>query len=435
MKKIKRKKISKFILNTSWIFAGNVAHAFFQFLLNIYVARVLTTEDYGLINYVISLITFFSSLGTLGFNGIITKKFADDEEKKDEYIGSAVIYRLFFSIIAVIILQFIGKITEKDNNILCLMIFCQSLTIVFGSFDLIIYWFRYKSQAKIVAILRLIAFAISALWRLLILQNSKNIVLYMLGVSVETIAFSTFLIIAFRKISHGNFKFKNDTARNLIKMSYPFIFSSILVTIYGQVDKLMLNAMINETAVAYYSVSLTLAGAISIIPQALIEGFRPDILSFRNKNIEKYKRRLMQLYCIIFWICIIYCLFITFFSKYIILILYGEKYLPAVSSLTLIVWYTSFSYLGAVNNIYMVAENKIKWVQVTTFVGAIVNVILNYILIPMLGVEGASLASLITQIITNFILLAIIPQLRENFIIIVKGITFIGIIDKKKKLS
>ena len=174
-----------------------------------------------------------------------------------------------------------------------------------------------------------------------------------------------------------------------------------------------------------------MAGAISIIPQALIEGFRPDILSFRNTDMEKYRRRLMQLYGLVFWLCIAYCLFTTFFAKYIILVLYGEKYLPAVGSLSLIVWYTSFSYFGAINNIYMVAENKIKWVQVTTFVGAIVNVILNYVFIPMFGVEGAALASLITQIITNFALLAIIPQLRENFIIIVRGITFNGMINKK----
>ena len=423
--------MSKFKRNVSWIFAGNVAHAFFQFLLNIYVARVLTTEDYGLINYAASLIAFFSSIGTLGFNGVITKKFADDEEKKDEYIGSAAVYRLLFSIIAVIILQFVVRLAEPNNTILHLVIFCQSLTIMFGSFDIIIYWFRYKSQAKIVAILRLVAFAISALWRLLVLENSKNIVVYVLGVSVETIVFSVLLIIAFRKVSRGNLKFKNDTARNLIKMSYPFIFSSILATIYGQVDKLMLNTMIDKTAVAYYSVSLTLAGAISIIPQALIEGFRPDILSFRNTDIEKYRRRLMQLYGLVFWLCIAYCLFTTFFAKYIILVLYGEKYLPAVGSLSLIVWYSSFSYFGAINNIYMVAENKIKWVQVTTFVGAIVNAILNYVFIPMFGVEGAALASLITQIITNFALLAIIPQLRENFIIIVRGITFNGMINKK----
>ena len=304
---------------------------------------------------------------------------------------------------------------------------------VFGAFDLIIYWFRYKAQAKIVAILRLVAFAISAMWRVLILSTSKNIVAYVFGVSAETIIFSAILLFAFIKVSKRNFKFKNDTAIKLIKMSYPFIFSAILVTIYGQVDKLMLNAMLDKNAVSYYSVSLNLAGAISIIPQALIEGFRPDIMSFRNTDIDRYKRRLMQLYCVVFWLCIIYGLFISFFAKQIILVFYGEKYLPAVDSLSLVVWYTSFSYFGAINNMYMVAEKKIKWVQITTFVGALVNVILNYVFIPILGVAGAALASLITQIVANFVLLAVVSQLRENFIIIIKGIMFWGMIHRASK--
>ncbi|MNC72890.1 hypothetical protein D3C75_1240070 [compost metagenome] len=92
--------------------------------------------------------------------------------------------------------------------------------------------------------------------------------------------------------------------------------------------------------------------------------------------------------------------------------------------MSLIVWYTSFSYFGAINNMYMVAENKVKWVQVITLVGAILNVLLNFILIPYYGIVGAATASLITQIVANFILLALIPALRENFILIVKGITF-----------
>lgn len=425
--------MNKFKQNVSWIFAGNVAHAILQFLLNIYVAKVFGTADYGLINYAASLIAFFTSIGTLGFNGIITKKFADNEEKADEYIGSATVYRLLFSILSVIILQVIARLTEPNNTTLHWVVLGQSLAMVFGAFDLIIYWFRYKAQAKIVAILRLVAFAISAMWRVLILSTSKNIVAYVFGVSAETIIFSALLLFAFIKVSKRNFQFKNDTAVKLIKMSYPFIFSAILVTIYGQVDKLMLNAMLDKNAVAYYSVSFNLAGAISIIPQALIEGFRPDIMSFRNTDIERYKRRLMQLYCVVFWLCIVYGLFISFFAKQIILVFYGEKYLPAVDSLSLVVWYASFSYFGAINNMYMVAEKKIKWVQITTFVGALVNVILNYVFIPILGVAGAALASLITQIVANFVLLAVVPQLRENFIIIIKGITFWGMIHRASK--
>lgn len=181
--------------------------------------------------------------------------------------------------------------------------------------------------------------------------------------------------------------------------------------------------MSNE-AVAMYSAAMTLAGAISIIPQALIEGFRPDIMKFRQDNMHMYRRRLKQLYACVFWICVMYCVGVTVFAKWIVLLLYGEKYLAAVPALSLIVWYTTFSYFGSINNIYMVAENKSKWVQVTTLVGAITNVILNALLIPGLGVVGAAMASLVTQIIANFALLYFIKPIRENFYLILQAVRF-----------
>ena len=208
----------------------------------------------------------------------------------------------------------------------------------------------------------------------------------------------------------------------MLKMSYPFIFSAILSTIYGQADKIMLKSMVNNSAVALYNASTTLAGLVVIIPTTLVEGFRPDIMDAKLSDEDLYQRRLRQLYAVVFWACMAYGLFITIFAKQIILIIYGEKYLGAVSSLSLIVWYTSFSYFGAINNVYMVAEDKIKWVQVTTLTGAVGNVILNYFLIPIWGIVGAALASLLTQILSNFILMAAIPDLRKGFKIMIQGI-------------
>lgn len=121
--------MSKFAKNLSWIFAGNIVHAILQFLLNILIARVLTTADYGLINYSASLIAFFTSLGTLGFNGIITKKISDEEDKAEEYLGSAIIYRLIFSIFAIISLQIIVRIFDPSNTKLHTVVFFQSITI------------------------------------------------------------------------------------------------------------------------------------------------------------------------------------------------------------------------------------------------------------------------------------------------------------------
>ncbi len=418
---------SRFTRNLSWIFFGNIVHAVLQFLLNIVCARSFGTSDYGLINYGASLIAFFNSIGTLGFYAVVTKYFAEDEKKAGEILGTGTIARTVFSVISIILLQIIVSLSDSSDMQIRLVVFCQSLSILFASSDLFVYWFRYKSEAKIVAILRLAAFFITAIWKLLSILVFHNIVIYVVGVSLEIGFFAFFQRLCFRK-EYKQYKlcFSFVTLKKLLKISYPFIFSSLLATIYAQTDKIMLRSMLSNSAVGIYSVSLTLAGAIAIIPSALIEGFRPEIMVYKVNDESKYKQRFQQLYGLVFWVCITYCVFISIFAKYIILFLYGAEYTPAIPSLSLVVWYTSFSYFGSINNLFMVAEDKTKWVQVTTLIGAMLNIIMNYSFIPSMGVIGAALASLLTQVLANFLMPLIVPSLRPAFRLMVQGIAFRG---------
>jgi O-antigen/teichoic acid export membrane protein len=375
-----------------------------------------------MLTYASSWITFFTSVGTLGFHGVISREFSKDESRGNEYLWSCISARVLFSFLAIIALQIIARISSPDEPMLHIIILCQSMQVLFGSFDMFVYWYRYKNKASITAIYRLVAFGISAAWRLFAIAVLKSLILYVVGVVAETGLFVIFLIFFYRKNYTKVINVSKETIKTMLKISYPFIFSAVLATIYGQADKIMLKSMVDNSAVALYNASTTLAGLVVIIPTTLIEGFRPDIMDAKLKDESLYQRRLRQLYAIIFWACIAYGLFITFFAKQIIMVLYGQKYLGAVNSLSLIVWYTSFSYFGAINNVFMVAEDKIKWVQVTTLVGAICNIILNFFLIPLWGIIGAALASLLTQVIANFILMAVIPDLRKGFGIMVRGI-------------
>ncbi len=414
---------NKFLRNLSWIFVGNILHAVFGFALNIYAARVLSEADYGLMGYAASLIALFTAIGTFGFSGMITKSFAADEENAGRYIGSATLLRCGFSLLSCVLLQVFVRIANPADTVLPTVVLCQSVSLFFGSFDLLIYWYRFRSRANLVAILRLVAFFLSAAWRVAVLVYSADLTLYVAGVALETVLFSLFLLTAYLGGRQPKLGFSTEKLRGMFRYSLPLMFSAVLVTVYGETDKIMLKTMIDNESVAWYTAALTLAGAISIIPAALIEGFRPDILTFREAGrAEDYRRRMRQLYGSVFWLCIAYSLFICLFATPIIRLTYGDKYLPAVPALSLVVWYTSFSYFGAIHNLYMVAEGKTAYVPWLTLGGALANVGLNLLLIPPFGIVGAAAASLATQILTNFILPACIPALRPTFCEMCRGI-------------
>ena len=155
---------------------------------------------------------------------------------------------------------------------------------------------------------------------------------------------------------------------------------------------------------------------------AVIDSFRPMIFDDKKNNEEQYEKDVCRLYSIIIYLSLLQSVFITAFAGLIIRILYGVDYAPSVSALRLIVWYTTFSYVGSVRNIWILAESKQKYLWVINLTGAAANVVLNYFLIPVMGIMGAALASLITQIFTNVIIGFIIKPIRYNNRLMIKAL-------------
>ena len=158
--------------------------------------------------------------------------------------------------------------------------------------------------------------------------------------------------------------------------------------------------------------------------QAIIDSFYPSIMELHKQDYEKYKKRNIQLYGIIFYVSLIASVGITFIAKPAVLFLYDDDYIGAVEPLKVITWYTAFSYLGVARNAWLVCEGKQKYLKYLYGSAVVLNILINWILIPKFGVTGAAVASLITQIGTSIVLPLFIKPIRENSILMLKGITF-----------
>ena len=155
---------------------------------------------------------------------------------------------------------------------------------------------------------------------------------------------------------------------------------------------------------------------------AIIDSMYPTIMESFHKSKEEFDKKNKLLYAIVFYVCIIVSACISFFAKTIILILYGEAYLPSVVPLRIVTWYTAFSYLGVARNAWIVCnnlQNKLKYIYSAA---ALSNVLLNLLLIPKMGASGAALASLLAQFLTTMVIPFLIPSLRENSLMMLDAI-------------
>ena len=212
-----------------------------------------------------------------------------------------------------------------------------------------------------------------------------------------------------------------------------------MIIIFAQTDRVMLKAMIDNAATGYYSAAISCAGMTQFVFGAIIDSMRPMIFAGKKMSEEKYKLNLARLFSIITYLSLVQSMLMTALAPIIIKVLYGEQYLAAVSALQIVVWYTTFSYLGSARNIWILAEGKQKYLWQINLFGAVANVGLNAILIPIMGIDGAAIASLVTQILTNVVTGYVFTPIEGINSILLKGFNLsffiknIRIIIKKRK--
>lgn len=201
-----------------------------------------------------------------------------------------------------------------------------------------------------------------------------------------------------------------------------------MVTLYMQMDKIMIGSYYDNEKVGLYSAATTISTMWGFIPVALVNSMRPSIYEAKKVNEELYMKRQKLLYTIIFWIGVIFAIGITIFSDLIINILYGQEYIEAKGALLIASWYPTFAYLGTARTVWLVANDKYKYAKLNTFWGAITNLILNAILIPKIGINGAAIATLISQFVVAFVAPWFYKETRQSVKDMIEAIFFKGVI-------
>lgn len=414
---------NKELKNASWIVSGKIFQMILSLLVGVLTARYLGPGNYGLISYASSYITLFTAICTLGINSVIIKDFVDYPNEQGKSIGTTIVLRAISSILSAIMILGIVSFVDYGEAETIIVVFLCSISLVFQIFDTINYWFQSKYQSKITAIATLIAYAVTSIYKIILLILKKNIYWFAFATSVDYICVAIILLVAYKKYGGQKLSFSWKKGKKLLSKGYHYILSGMMVAIYAQTDKLMLKQMLNETAVGYYATATAVCAMWVFVLSAIIDSLYPTIIKlYSDGKKEAFERKNRQLYSIVFYVSVIVSLCFTLFGDIVIKILYGDAYIGAINPLKIATWYTAFSYLGVARNAWIVCENKQKYLKYIYGCAALLNVVLNFVLIPILGASGAALASLITQIFTSIILPLMLKPLRHNAKLMIEAI-------------
>lgn len=388
------------VSNSIWIIGGQVFQMGLSLVIGMITARYLGPSNYGIIGYTASYVSFFSVVCQLGFTSTIVKELIDREDQEGEILGTAIFLRVVTSLLSAVALSALVYALDDGDLLIVKVAFLQGLSLVFQSFDMINYWYQSKLESAVSVKIQSLAYIVMAVYKIVILATGKSVEWFAFSTTLEAAVVAAALLWTYRRSRGQGLRVSLVTGRGLLKCSYHFILSGLMASIYNEMDKIMLGQMLNDTAVGYYTAALKISTMWTFVLMAFINSARPVIISSRNDSQEKYLKQLKRLYASIIWVGIGMALLFTIGGKWIIYIMYGTEYMPATSTLKISAWQTMFSMLGSARGIWIVCENKAKYVKYYLGIGAVLNLILNYTLIPIYGAGGAATATLLTQMFT-----------------------------------
>ena len=419
---IKRILKNAVVKNASWLIAGRIAQMLISLVVGLLTARYLGPSNYGLINYANAYTAFFMAFCTLGINSVLVQEFINHPEQEGAAIGSTLVMRAISSFCSAGVIIGIVSILEKDEPTTIAVTALCSIGLLFNIFETFNYWFQSKLQSKVTSIVILVSYAVTALYKIILLALNKSVLWFAFSTALDYICIGILLIIAYKKYQGQRLSFSKDISKRILKKSVPFILPSLMVSIYGYADKFMLKQMLNEESIGFYSSATAICSMWTFVLTAIIDSMYPTIMESHKTDKEMFEKRNRLLYAIVFYVSVAVSLFFTVFADKIVAVLYGQAYLPAAAPLRVVTWYTAFSYLGVARNAWIVCENKQKLLKYIYIVSALSNVVLNYFFIPSMGPTGAALASLITQILTTLVVPLFFKDIRYNSVLMLEGI-------------
>ena len=408
--------------NAKWIILCKVIQSLLQLVIGMLSARYLGPANYGIINYAKSVVAFVLPVAQLGLNATLVREFIEYPDREDEVLGSSLLVSFCSSVMCIVMVAFTVSALnfgEGDTILVCIL---YSLSLVFQAIELIQYWFHSKLQSKYPSMMMVVAYVVVSAYKIFLLVSQKSIYWFAVVYSVEYGVVGFSLLAIYLRQGGRRLRFSVKMAKQLIAGSYPYIFSSMMVTIFQNTDHVMLKMLSGNEENGFYSAAITCASVCSFVYAAIIDSMRPVILTAKKNGSDDYGRNISTLYCIITYLALAQGVFFALFAKPIVLILYGAEYGRTIPVLQMLVWYVTFAQMGRIRNIWILAETRQKMLWKINLTGAVANVLLNAVLIPRWGAVGAAFASLVTQFFTNFILGFLFRPIRENNRLMLTGI-------------
>jgi PST family polysaccharide transporter len=406
--------INNILRNIGWLLSEKIINIIIGVGVSIMLARYLGPEDFGVLNFLLAAVALIGPIASLGLNGILTKELLNSPEKEGQIFATAILFRTLSGVIALVVLLIVFQFAFVEKQSLFPLVLVVGMAQTLMSFSALRFWFEAKVLSKYLVKYSVFVSIISALAKGLTVYVNGTLEIIVWITAAEMAANALILLIPYAhhsgKLRHWSLNF--TLGKELVKRSWWLTLSGVAAIVYMKIDQIMLGKMIGSAEVGIYAVAARFSEVWYFVPLAIMSSLFPSLIKAKKIGKDLYEARMQTFFDLLFWVAFLIALFMTFISTPFILFLYGEDYVASANILSIHIWAGLFVFMRAALSKWLIAENLMAFSLVTHGAGAIINVLANFVLIPIYAGDGAAIATLISYATASWLSLFIYPKTR-----------------------
>lgn len=419
--------------NIGWLIFDRIFILVLQFFIGVKIANYYGSSSYGIYSFAVSIVAFSAIFFEI-LNSRVIKKYYDDKNYHS-VVFNVTLFRNSIAILLFIFSVIIGKIIEIDRTLYIILVLLCADNILTTTTTGIENYFEFKLQArKIVVsnnIVKLISYALQYL----------GIIFHYSIIAIPVIR----CIGSFVRMGILKYMYKKDYQQgqkgqldknllmNMMKESFYLWASYISFLMYTQLDKIMLGVLLGKTEVGVYTIGVQLADIFAIMIVPMQTSLFPKMITLYKKNYEQYLKFYLRCNVMITQLYILGCVSSIIVIRFVFPYIFSSDYTPAVMVYSILTIAVLMKANGALQTGHMTLKEITKKSFYKTSAGLFINAFLNYFLIKKYGINGAAMATAITQIFTIFIIDFFIKEYREQAFIQIKSFNSLYLIQILRK--
>lgn len=408
--------------DTLWQIAERGVRAGLGFVISVAIARSLGPDGFGIYSYALATVALFAFIAQAGLDALLIRELVRAPQHAAKLLSEGLALRLVGAICAGIASMAAALLVSSAG-----MRQATPLVVIFAIAGMLQSgwvaesWLQANRCFSDTARIKIITYVFTASLRLGALLFASPLIPLATVSLIEVLIIGVLLWRASkRRISLGFGALSLPNPRRAIllaRLASPMLFSAFAIAIYSRIDIFMLGYMLGGDAVGLYSAGTMLSEGLYLVPAAVMAAVAPRLADLYLHDRQAFDVGVHSFLRILSLSGLFFAAITTLLAPYAIFLLFGDRYAPAAGVLQIHVWSTWAVFLSCASDPWYINHDLRRFYLIKTSVAAVLNILLNFVLIPAWGINGAAWATTISYITSALLVGACFTDTRVLFVI------------------